>query len=103
MEGDGAAVVARDVVADADGEQFYRALALDEADDFAQMLVEIAAGISGKRGVVDRGAVADDHQDFTLFAARLQALVGPDDAFAVDIFLEDAVFQHEAEIAAGAA
>ncbi len=43
--GDGTAVVARDVVADADGDQLDRRARLDPVDDVAQMALEIVARI----------------------------------------------------------
>src|SRR6185312_6078137 len=56
-DGDGAAVVAGDVVADADRGQLYLAGALDVVDHLAQVLFEVVAGVDRQRRVVDRGAV----------------------------------------------
>src|SRR5260370_11104228 len=52
-DGDGAAVVARDVVADADRDQFDRRAGLDLLDDMAQMALEVIAGIDRHPGIVD--------------------------------------------------
>src|SRR6202011_4581900 len=60
---DGAAVVAGDVVADADRDQFDRRAGLDFLDDVAQMALQIIAGIDRQRGIVDRRAVGNHHQD----------------------------------------
>src|SRR4051812_27238862 len=49
----GAAVVARDVVADADRGQLDSADALDFADNFAQMLFEIVTWVDRQRRIVD--------------------------------------------------
>src|SRR5262249_22695049 len=56
-DGDGAAVVARDVVADADGDQLDRRARLDPVDDVAQMALEVVAGIDRQGRIVDRRAV----------------------------------------------
>ena len=48
-DGDGAAIVARDVVADADRDQFDRRAGLDFLDDVAQMPLEVIAGPSSAR------------------------------------------------------
>ena len=48
-DGDGAAVVARHVVADADGDQLDRGARLDLLDHLAQMPLQIAAGVHRQR------------------------------------------------------
>jgi hypothetical protein len=65
-DGDGAAVVARHVVADADGDQLDRRAGLDLVDDVAQVPLEIVAGVDRQRRIVDRRAVGDHHQDLAL-------------------------------------
>ena len=99
-DGDGAAVVARDVVADADGDQLDRRARLDPVDDVAQVALEIVAGIDRQRRIVDRRAVGDHHQDLALLGARQQAVVRPQQRLAVDVLLEDALAQHQAEVLA---
>ncbi len=94
-----AAVIARHVVADADGDQLDRRALLDLLDDPAQMPLEIIAGIDRERRIVDRRAVGDHHQDLALLGARQQALVGPVQRLAVDVLLEQALAHHQAEIA----
>ena len=98
-DGDGAAIVARDVVADADGDEFDRRLRLDLFDHAPQVLFEIVARIDGEGRVVDRRAVRNHHQDAALFRAGEQAVMRPDERFAVDIFLQQPFAHHEAEIA----
>src|SRR5262245_42948528 len=44
-DGHGATIVARDIVADADGDQLDRRAGLDFLDDPAQMALEIIAGV----------------------------------------------------------
>src|SRR5438552_139741 len=51
---DGAAVVARHVVADADCGQFHFAEPLDVVDHLAQVLFEVVAGVDGQGRIVDR-------------------------------------------------
>ena len=69
-DGDGAAVIARHVVADADGDQFDRRARFDLLNHPAQVALEIVAGVDRERRVVDRRAVGDHHQDLALFGAR---------------------------------
>src|SRR6266700_3452128 len=69
-------IVARDVVPDADRDQFHRRAGLDLLDDVAQVPLEIVAGVDRKRVINDRGAIGDHHQDLALFGAAEQALVG---------------------------
>ncbi len=101
-DGDGAAVIARDVMADADGDQFDRRAGLDLLDHPAQMPLEIIAGIDRQRGIVDRRAVGDHHQDLALLGARQQALVRPVERLAVDVLLKQALAHHQPEIFARA-
>src|SRR2546430_4686801 len=56
-DGDGAAIVARDVVADADRDQLDWRAGLDLLDDVAQMALQVVAGIDRQRGIVDRRAI----------------------------------------------
>src|SRR3984893_13707910 len=56
-DSDGAAVVARNVMADADGYELDRRARLDPVDDVAQMALEVVAGIDRQRRIVDRRAV----------------------------------------------
>src|SRR4051794_6498505 len=51
-DGDRTAVVARDVVTDADRDQFDRRTGLDLLDDVAQMPLEVIARIDRQRGIV---------------------------------------------------
>src|ERR1700694_2445581 len=67
--GDRAAIIARHVVADADRDQFDRRARLDFLDDMAQMAFQIIAGIDRQRGVIDRRAVGNHHQDLALLGA----------------------------------
>src|SRR6266567_754236 len=68
-DGDRAAIVARDVVTDADRDQFDRRAGLDFLDDVAQMALQIIAGIDRQCGVINRRAVGNHHQDLALFGA----------------------------------
>src|SRR5690606_33220995 len=96
-DGDRAAIVARNIVADADGGEFDWRTRLDPLDHLAQMPLEIIARIDRQGGIVDRRAVGDDHQDAALFRPRDQAVMRPEQRLAVDIFLEDALAQHQAQ------
>src|SRR5258706_625558 len=101
-DGDGAAIVARDVVADADRDQFDRRAGLDLLDDVAQMALQVIAGIDRQRGIVDRRAVGNHHQDLAALGAAQQPLVRPVQRLAVDVLLEQAFAHHQSEILARA-
>src|ERR1700687_5048491 len=68
-DGDGAAIIARDVVTDADRDQFDRRAGLDFRDDMAQMALQVIAGIDRQRRIIDRRAVGNHHQDLALLGA----------------------------------
>src|SRR6266851_9490582 len=101
-DGDGAAVVARDVVADADRDHFDRRAGFDFLDDMAQMALQIIAGIDRQRGIIDRRAVGNHHQDLALLGAAQEPLVRPVQRFAVDVFLQKALAHHQPQILARA-
>src|SRR5258705_10927505 len=61
-DGDGAAIVARDVVANADRDQLDRRAGLDLLVGIAQMGPQVVAGIDRQRGIVDRRSVGNYHQ-----------------------------------------
>ena len=90
-------------MADADGNELHRRPRFDHLDHFAQMLFEIAAMIDRQRRIVDRRAVGDHHQDTAILGARDQAVVRPEQRFAVDIFLEQPFTHHQPEVALGVA
>ena len=50
--GDRTAIVARDIMTDADRDQFDRRAGFDFLDDITQMALQIIAGIDRQRGVV---------------------------------------------------
>src|SRR4029453_5734100 len=50
-DGDGSAIVARNVMTDADRDQFDRRAGLDLLDDVTQMPLEVIAGIHRQRGI----------------------------------------------------
>ena len=56
-------VIARHVMADADGDQLDRRALLDLLDHVAEMPLQIVAAVDRERRVVDRRAVGDHHQD----------------------------------------
>src|SRR5262245_25404860 len=97
-DGHCAAIVARDVVADADRDQLDRRAGLDLLDDVTQMAFEIIARIDRQRGIVDRRAVRDHHQDLALLGAGQQALVRPVERLAVDVLLQEALAHHQAKV-----
>ena len=97
-DGHGAAVIARHVMADADGNQFDRRARLDVLDDAAQVAFEIIAGVHRKRGIIDRRAIGDHHQDAPVFGPRHQPGMRPGQRFAVDVFLQQAFAHHQPEI-----
>src|ERR1700682_1522447 len=68
-DGDGAAVITRDVVTAADRDQFDRRAGLDFLDDMAQMALQVIAGIDRQRRIIDRRAVGNHHQDLALLGA----------------------------------
>src|SRR4051794_41932587 len=90
-------------MADADRGQLDRSLALNLADDLAQMLFEIIAGVDRQRRIVDRRAVRDDHQDLAFFGPAQEAVLRPGEGLAVDILLQDALAPHQPQISPGAA
>src|ERR1700722_5328172 len=90
-DSDGAAIVTRNVMTDADRDQFDRRAGLDLLDDMAQMPLEVIAGIDRQRRIVDWRAGGKHHQDLALLLAAEQTLVGPIQCLAVDIFLEQAL------------
>src|SRR5580704_11165136 len=100
--GDRAAIIARDVVADTDRDQLNRRAGLDFLDDVAQMALQIVAGIDRQRGVVDRRAVGNHHQDLALFGAAQQPLVRPVQRLAIDVFLQQPLAHHQPQILARA-
>src|ERR1051326_8425300 len=85
----GAPVIAGHVVADANRRQLDGPLALDLADDLAQMLFEIVAGIDRQRRIIDRRAVRDDHQNLAFLGPPQQPVMSPGEGLAVDILLQD--------------
>src|SRR6185369_10784228 len=97
-DGDRAAIVARDVMTDADRDQFDRRAGLDLLDDVAQMPLEVIAGIDREGGIVDRRAVRNHHQDLALFGTAKQPLVRPVQRLAVDVFLQQPLAHHQPEI-----
>src|SRR3954452_5293874 len=101
-DGDRAAIIAGDIVTDADRDQLDRRAGLDFLDDMAQMTLQVIAGIDRQRGVIDRRAVGDHHQDLALLGAAQQPLVRPVQRLAVDVFLEQALAHHQPEIFPGA-
>src|SRR3546814_649683 len=69
-DGDGAAIVAGHVMADADRHQLDRRAVLDVADHVAQVLLEVVAGIHRERRIVDRGAIRSEEH-----TSELQSLM----------------------------
>src|SRR5438874_10589414 len=97
-DGNRAAIVTGDVVTDADRDQLDRRAGLDFLDDITQVSFEVIAGIDRQRGVIDRRAVGDHHQDLALLGAAQQPLVRPIQRLAVDVFLQQALAHHQPEI-----
>src|SRR6476660_3201664 len=95
----GASIIARHIMTDADGNKLDRRPRLDFLDYLAEMALEIRTGIDRERGIVDRRAVGDHHQNVPLLGPRQQAAVRPGERLAVDILLEQAFAHHEPEIA----
>src|SRR5690606_14509729 len=98
-----ALVIARHVMPDADGDELDRALLLDPLDHLAQVGLEIPRRVHAQRRIVDRGAIADHHQDAAVLGAGEQAVVRPDQRLAVDVLLEQPLAHHQAEALARAA
>ena len=97
-DGDGALVIARHVMTDADGGELDRRSGFDIVDHPAQMPLQIIAGIDRQGRIVHRRAIGDHHQDLALFGPRHQAVMRPHQGFAVDILLQQAFAHHQAEI-----
>src|SRR5665213_4273324 len=97
-DGDRTTIIACDIMADADRDQFDRRAGFDFLDNMAQMALQIIAGIDRQRGVVDRRAVGNHHQDLALLGAPEQPLVRPVQRFAVDVLLEQTLAHHQPEI-----
>src|SRR5579859_1211278 len=100
--GDRAAIIARDVMADADGDQLDRRTRLDFLDNVTQVPLQIVARIDRQRGIVDRRTIGNHHQDLALLGATEQALVRPIERLAIDVFLQQTFAHHQAEILARA-
>ena len=98
--GDGPCVVACDVVADADGDQFDGRIGLDLVDDLPQMGFQIGTTVHGQCAVIDRRAVRDHHQDTPLLRAAEQAAMRPGQRLAVDVLLQQPLAHHQREVAA---
>ncbi|MND69967.1 hypothetical protein D3C80_614630 [compost metagenome] len=64
------------------------------------MPLQIIARIDGQGRIVDRRTIRDHHQDLALFRPVDQPVMRPHQRFAVDVFLEQALAHHQAEIAA---
>src|SRR5580700_11195568 len=99
-DGDRAAIVARDIVTDADRDQLDRRAGLDFLDDMAQVPLEIIAGIDRQRRIVDRRTVGNHHQDLALLGAAQKPLMRPVQRLPVDVLLEQALAHHQAQILA---
>ena len=92
------AVVAGDVVADADGDQLDQPPPLDHRDHVAQVLLEIVGRVDRQRRVVDRRAVGDHHQDAPRLGPPGQPAVRPFQRLAVDVLLEQPLLHHQPEV-----
>src|SRR6187399_326686 len=99
---DRTAIVTRHVVSDADRDQFDRRAGFDLLDDVTQMPLEIIAGIDRQRGIIDRRAVRNHHQDLALLGPAKQPLMRPVECLAVDVLLQQTLAHHQAEILARA-
>uniref|UniRef100_A0A0N5A5N4 LigA n=1 Tax=Parastrongyloides trichosuri TaxID=131310 RepID=A0A0N5A5N4_PARTI len=102
-DGQGAAIPAGHVVADADGQQFDRAARLDLLDHLTQVLVQIEGRIGRLGRIIDRRAVRDDHHDLPRLGPGQQAVVRPFQRLAVDVFLQQALAHHQAQVLLGPA
>src|SRR5215831_4888087 len=102
-DGDGTTVVARHVVANADGDELDGGARLDLLDDLAQMALQIAARVHGQRRVVDRCTIRNHHQDAAALGACQQSPVCPRQRLPVDVLLEQALAHHQGEGALGTA
>jgi len=89
-------------VPDADGDELDRGLLLDPVDHAAQVLLEVARRVHRQRRIVDRRAVRNDHQDAAILGSGEQARVRPEQRLAVDVFLQQTLAHHQAEVAPGA-
>ena len=100
-DGDGAAVIARHVVADADGDQLDRRARLDLLDHLAQVALEIVAGID--REGRSRRPARRPRSPSGCGAARCapsRRLMRPVERLAVDVLLQQALAHHQPEILA---
>ena len=87
-------------MADADGQQFDLLFLLDHGDHVAQVLFKEIRRVDRQRAVIDGRPVRDHHQDAALFGAPRQPTMRPFQRLAVDVFLEQALFHHQAQIGA---
>ena len=85
-------------MADADGDQFHRAAPLDHGDDVAQVFFQIVRGVHRQGGIVHRRAVRDHHHNLARLWPRHHAAMRPFQRFAVDVFLQQALFHHQSQI-----
>jgi aerobic carbon-monoxide dehydrogenase large subunit len=95
-------VIARHVMADADGDQFHRLAPLDHGDHIAQVLFQIVGGVHRQGGIVHRRAIRNHHHDLARLWPCHHAAMRPFQRLAVDIFLEQALFHHQPQIGARA-
>jgi hypothetical protein len=89
---DRAFVVARHVMADADGQKLHRLALLDHGDHVAQVLLEVIRRVHRERGVVHRRAVGDHHQDLARLGPVQHPPMRPFQRLAVDVLLQSPSF-----------
>src|SRR3546814_17252531 len=82
-------VVARDVMADADGDEFDGRAQLDPLDDLAQVAFPLVAGVARQGRIVERRPVGDHPQHQTLHAPPDQSMMPPPHTHATDLILLD--------------
>jgi hypothetical protein len=89
-------------VADADGHQLHRALLLDPVDHPAQVLLQIA-GVVDRQVLSSTGAPSEITIRMRRSSGGRACGVRPEQRLAVDVFLEQALAHHQAQVLARAA
>src|SRR3546814_5237333 len=94
-----APIIARDIMADANGDELHGRAVFDPFDNLPQMTLQIGAAVNGQGGIVDWRTVTDDHHYAAILGPADQAVMRPEERLAIDVFLEQPFAHHQAEIA----
>src|SRR5688572_3449744 len=94
------AIIAGDIVADADRDQFDGRSPFNVGNDLAQVTLQIVSRVDRKGGIIDGSTVGYDHQNAALFGTAKKPVVCPYESFAIDVLLQQPLAHHQTKIAA---